>query len=69
MKPNVPKEYFQRREHTGITHGHSVENIKAVMPWANDAQESIVSMSRRLTTLIIGKSANGGFRNGVRQPT
>ena len=66
MKPNVPTEHFQRREHVEITHGRSVSSIPAIIPWVNDAKESIVSMSRRLTTLIIKKSANGGFKNGIK---
>lgn len=62
MKPLAPTEHFQRREHIEIVHGRSVASIPAVIPWVDDAKESIVSMSRRLTTLIINKSKKGGFR-------
>lgn len=56
----------QRRGHLAITGGMSVLSRPAIMPWANDARESIVSMSRRLTTIIIKSSAKGGFKNGIK---
>ena len=67
-KPIEVTESNQRRGHLEITVGKSVSSRPAIMPWVNDARESIVSMSRRLTTLIIKSSANGGFKNGIIKP-
>lgn len=68
QKPIDMVEAPQRRLRLSISHGHSVHSKPAVMPWYNDARESIVSMSRRLTTLILKSSSHGGFRNGTKQP-
>lgn len=68
QKPNELTESHQRRLRLSIAHGHSVHSKPAVMPWYTDAKESIVSMSRRLTTLILKSSSHGGFRNGTKQP-
>jgi hypothetical protein len=62
MKPILLPEFRQVRNHLPLISGRSVSSAPAVMPWVNDAQESIVSMSRRLTTLIIKKSAKEGFK-------
>ena len=63
-KPTMPVEYNQLRGALEITHGKSSGSSAPVkMPYVDDAEESIVSMSRRLTTLIIRSSKNGGFRN------
>jgi hypothetical protein len=65
MKPTLQPEFRQVRNHLPVVGGRSVSSFPAVMPWVNDAKESIVSMSRRLTTLILKKSAKGGFKNGA----
>lgn len=63
QKPMMPVEYSQLRGALEITHGNSSGSSAPVkMPYVNDATESIVSMSRRLTTLIIRSGKNGGFR-------
>lgn len=63
-KPRMPTEYNQLRGVLEITHGKSSGSSAHVkMPYVNDATESIVSMSRRLTTLIIRSGKNGGFRD------
>lgn len=67
QRPRMPVEYGQLRVSLEITHGKSSGSSAPVkMPYVNDATESIVSMSRRLTTLIVRSSKNGGFR-GVQQ--
>jgi len=62
MKPVLHNEISQVRNHLSIIAGRSVASIPAVMPWVNDAKESVISMSRRLTTLIVKKSVMGGFK-------
>lgn len=66
MKPVLKPEFRQVRNHLDITAGRSVSSFPAIMPWVNDAKESIVSMSRRLTTLTLKKINKGGFKSGIK---
>lgn len=66
MKPILIPEFRQVRSHLDVKAGRSVSSFPAVMPWVNDAKESIVSMSRRLTTLTLRKIDKGGFKNGIK---